>query len=80
MGDEIADLKDEYDDLLMRLNAGTLSLDASHRIQIIEDDLARRFGYDWSQQFLRDGCDCGAETTGKWADKHDAGCAVLRNA
>lgn len=22
-------------------------------------------------------CDCGAETTGKWADKHDSGCAAL---
>jgi hypothetical protein len=22
-------------------------------------------------------CDCGAETTGKWADKHSPGCAAL---
>jgi hypothetical protein len=23
-------------------------------------------------------CDCAAETTGKWADKHSPGCAALR--
>jgi hypothetical protein len=53
MIDEMTELQCEYDDLLGRLNAGELSLDEAHRIQVIEDRVAAQYGYEWAQQYLR---------------------------
>jgi|GEM_PF-5033145 len=52
MNDEIGMMTEEYDNLLVKLNEGKLSLDEAARIQSIEDEIARLYGYDWAQQYL----------------------------
>lgn len=55
MIDEIAQMQMEYDGLLLRLSAGEIDpcSDEAHRIQVIENNIARQFGFDWMQTYLK---------------------------